>query len=85
MDTNVYTPAGPSVYGLSAGAPRTSVPSELHTVPAPSEGAAGSVGLVSLHNPLTWFAIIAAATLGLAAISTSVRVGPVKVSASAGK
>lgn len=36
-------------------------------------------------SPLFWFAALAAVTVGLIAASTSFRVGPVKVSASAGK
>lgn len=36
-------------------------------------------------NPLFWFAGLAAVTIGLIAVNTSVRVGPFKASAGAGK
>lgn len=39
----------------------------------------------SPDSPLFWFAAIFAATVGLAAASTSFRVGPVRASVSAGK
>ncbi|MGI8685121.1 MAG: hypothetical protein ACR2MO_08565 [Acidimicrobiales bacterium] len=36
-------------------------------------------------SPLFWFGLIAAATIGLVAASTQVRLGPLKASLSAGK
>lgn len=51
----------------------------------PGSVAAGSTSLTSLRNPLTWFAIFAAATFGLIGISSSARVGKARVRASIDK
>lgn len=56
-----------------------------------SSGGLGSAGIVSKaprtspEDPLFWFAVIAGVTLGLVGASTHLRVGPFKVSGSAGK
>lgn len=75
---------GPSQYGLGLG-PKTAAPTELNAVASPAAGAAAAGSLVSLHNPLTWFAVLAAVTLGLASVSTAVKAGPIKVAVGAGK
>jgi len=85
MDTAYYEPAGPARYHLRADAPLSSAQTELNAMATPAAGAAAAGSLLSLHNPLTWFGIIAAVTLGLAAVSTSVRVGPVKAGIAVGK
>lgn len=43
------------------------------------------VALWSPDNPLMWFGAIAAVTIGLMAVNASIRVGPFKASAGAGK
>ncbi|MFL6144532.1 MAG: hypothetical protein ACJ72N_22050 [Labedaea sp.] len=39
----------------------------------------------SPDSPLFWFGVVAALTFGLVAVSTSIRVGPARVSGSLGK
>lgn len=41
--------------------------------------------LLSVHNPLTWFAGILLVTVGAAGVAGSARVGPAKVAASLGQ
>lgn len=75
---------GTAKYGMPTLAPATA-----------TAGAGASNGIVATErgfsgrldpeNPMLWLLGIGAVTLGLVAASTSVRVGPVKVSASAGK
>ncbi len=85
MDTGFREPGGFARYHLSATGPLSSATTELNAMATPAVGAAAAGSLLSLHNPLTWFGIIAAVTFGLAAISTSVRVGPVKAGLQLGK
>ncbi len=67
------------------------VPDTARTSTAP--GIARSAGptshandpLWSPDNPLFWFGVIAAATFGLVAVSTSVRIGPGRASVKLGK
>lgn len=42
-------------------------------------------GLLNPRNPLFWFGVIAAASVGLMAYSTTARVGPVSASLDVGK
>ena len=72
-------------YGFQSYGPPTSAPSQLHSMATPIEGEAARASLTSIHNPLTWFGVLAAFTLGLAAVSTTVRVGPARVSGAVGK
>lgn len=44
-----------------------------------------STRLLSLRNPLTWFAIFAAATFGLVGLSSTTRVGPARANLKIGK
>lgn len=69
-------------YGLRSNAPATSVDSPLASVAghAPSD----VVAAWHLDSPLFWFGAIAAATFGLLAVTTSVRVGPAKAGVSLG-
>lgn len=65
------------------------------TVPAPIPGIGRSGGpaqsttavaqLTSLHNPLTWFALLAAVTFGLIGFSSSARVGKARARINIGK
>lgn len=72
---------GAAKYGLGVGQPLT------HDVHAASVGAvthaAQKVG--SLDNPMLWLLGIGAVTIGLVAVSTSVRIGPLHASLSGGK
>lgn len=46
---------------------------------------ANTSGFLSLRNPMTWFGIVAGATLGFIAFSSTVRVGKARTSVSIGK
>lgn len=52
---------------------------------APAAGPAGKQSPFSPSHPLFWFGVVAAASVGLMAYSTSVRVGPASASVSLGK
>lgn len=77
-------PAG-ARYQLTPNGPVSSTPTELATAVTPDEGGDASGKPWSPSSPLFWFGAIAAVTFGLMAVSTSVRVGSVKASVSAGK
>lgn len=85
MAASTWAPSGLSRYGLSSDGPATTAPSELHAVASPGVGDDAVGSLLNPANPLMWFGVIAALTLGFAAFSTSVRVGPVKGSIDLGK
>lgn len=51
----------------------------------PAASVQGSTSLVSLRNPLTWFALLAAATFGLVGFSSTARVGKARGRVSVGK
>jgi len=73
-------------YGGSFITPQkaTSDRSELPKVAAPTTFK-GAASPLSPSGPLFWIGIIAAASVGLMAYSTSVRVGPASASVSLGK
>jgi hypothetical protein len=80
-----WAPSGLSArYGAQLG-PGQPTPgqTELRAVRGPAAGD----DLPSFHpnGPLFWFGVIAAAAVGLMYASTTVRVGPVSASVSAGK
>lgn len=77
--------SGPGRYGLSPDGPLTTTPSELHAIPSPSQGAAAAGNPLDPSNPLFWFGAIALVTFGLAAFSTTVRVGKGQLSLAVGK
>lgn len=77
--------SGGSKYRLADDAPASPATTELNSVATPAAGAAAAASLLHPSNPLLTFFAIAAVTLGLAAFSTSVRVGPAKASVSLGK
>ncbi|OJV57952.1 MAG: hypothetical protein BGO38_06940 [Cellulomonas sp. 73-145] len=85
MDTSYFQPSGFGRFHLDAGTANVAAPTELNAVATPSEGAAAASAPWSPSNPLFWFGALAALTLGLAAVSTSVRVGPARASVSLGK
>jgi hypothetical protein len=58
--------------------------SPLVQVAGPAPAAKGAHSLWHPNSPLAWVGIILAGAVGLAAFSTTVRVGPVKASASVG-
>jgi hypothetical protein len=74
-----------SRYRLADDAPASTATTELNSVATPAAGAASAASLLHPSNPLMIFFAIAAVTLGLAAFSTSVRVGPAKAAISLGK
>lgn len=66
---------------LSPAAPPGPVGSGVH-----NGAVTGSrMGRLDAENPMLWLVGLGAVTLGLIAASTSVRLGPLRVSASAGK
>lgn len=69
-----WAPAGPDRYRLPDGPPSRTT-TELNAVPTPAAGAAAAASPLSPENPLFWFGVLGAATFGLMAFSTSVRVG----------
>jgi len=71
---------GPAKYGIDPSAPASNAPTSLASTVTPGEAEAAAGKLLSAHNPLTAFGVLAAITFGLMAFSTSVRVG--KTSAS---
>lgn len=78
--------AGPAEkYGGAFVAPQkaTSDRSELPKVAGPT--LAGSASPLSPSGPLFWVGVIVAASVGLMAYSTTVRVGPASASVSLGK
>lgn len=66
---------GPAKYGIDTSAPASNAPTALASVSTPSESAASASKVLSLDNPLTVWAGVAAVVFGLMAFSTSVRVG----------
>ena len=80
--TSWVIPSPASKYGLNPHAPATAVATELHSAAGPSPLDVAKPW--HADSPLFWFGAIAAATFGLLAVSTSVRVGPVRVTAAAG-
>lgn len=72
-----------SIYGATPQAPAWGVA-------APTAGMGtddlrtGWGAFVDPHNPVVWLGFILAATVGLAAVAGSARVGPVKVAAGLG-
>lgn len=80
-----------SVYSATgfAGAGHTAAPLEVPPAIASTAGPGrhdlSAQGLISLRNPLTIFGLFAAVTFGLIAVSSSVRVGKARASASIGR
>ncbi len=70
--------------GLAGGQPASRDASALPAVAGPS-AADVQVGPLHPDSPLFWFGLLAAATFGLMAFSTTVRVGPARLSAGVGK
>jgi hypothetical protein len=71
-------------YGLQVG-PRVATPTALNAVPSPALGAAAAGRVWSPSSPMFWFAAVILVAFGAAAVSTTVRVGPARVSAGVGK
>jgi hypothetical protein len=72
-----------SLYGATPQAPS-------YGVASPTQGMAtdtlvsGWKGLLDPNNPLIWFGVILAVTVGAAGVAGSVRLGKAKISASVG-
>lgn len=82
----MWEPSSPAArYGgsLLGSQPATPTATELTAVRGPAE--ADDTFAFHPTAPLFWFAAIAAAAVGLMYASTTVRVGPVSASVSAGK
>ena len=71
--------------GAFAGAPAaTRDDSPLTQVAGPAPSGVGVGKLLHVQNPLFWVGVVIAGAVGLAAASTTVRVGPASVKASLG-
>ncbi|MCL1872158.1 MAG: hypothetical protein FWF90_17350 [Promicromonosporaceae bacterium] len=81
----VYAPTGPARYGLNTAGPKSNATTELNAMATPADGVAKTGGLLSPSNPLFWFGVVAAVTLGLASVSTSVRAGDASAAFKVGK
>jgi len=66
---------GPAKFGMDPFAAASNAPTALASTVTPSERDQAAAKVLSTHNPLTAFAVLAAVTFGLMAFSTSVRVG----------
>lgn len=79
-------PSPASKYGASfmTPAPATKDDSPLVQVAGPAPAAKGSHSVWHPNSPLMWVGVIIAGAVGLAAFSTTVRVGPARASASIG-
>jgi hypothetical protein len=75
---------GPAKYGIDPSAPAANAPTALSSTVTPSEKAQAAGQLLSPHNPLFAFGVLAAVTFGLMAFSTSVRVGKTSASLNLG-
>jgi hypothetical protein len=86
MDVMTLIPSPAAKYGGSLAAPSTSVSDTASPLPAVAGPSLSQVA-PAWHpdSPLFWFGLIAAAAVGFAFASTTVRVGPVKAAASVGK
>jgi hypothetical protein len=62
-----------------------SQPPSIGRSTGPGSVAASTTSLTSIRNPVTWFAVFAAATFGLIGFSSSARVGKARVKANLGK
>lgn len=67
-----------------AAAPAETLASPLHTN-APAQGVQGIARGLSPQSPTFWLLTLAAATMGLAGVSTSGHLGPIRASLKAGK
>ena len=84
MDAAWLSSAGGKYGGsLARPAPVDHSGEHLAAVAGPAEGDRVHP-LVSVHSPLMWLAVLAAATVGLASYSTSVKAGPVSASVKVG-
>lgn len=81
---SAWAPTGPARFGLSQG-PTHSAQTELTAVATPGTAGQSQGKVISTDNPLFWFGILGAATFGLMAFSTTVRVGPATASVGLGK
>jgi hypothetical protein len=77
----VYTAA--SLYGATPQAPSYGVASPTQAL-ATDEIKTGWKGLLDPQNPLLWFGVVLAVTVGAAGVAGSVRLGKAKLSASVG-
>jgi hypothetical protein len=70
-----------SLYGATPQAPSYGVAAPTQTM-ATDDMASGVRGLVDPNNPLFWFGVVLAVTLGAVGVAGSVRLGKAKLSAS---
>jgi len=88
MPTSTWAVPSPAAkYGgafMTPGAPATRDDTPLVQIAGPAPEATGMHSVWHPNSPLMWVGVILAGAVGLAAFSTTVRVGPVKASASVG-
>jgi len=73
-----------TLYGCTPQAPSYGVAAPTQTM-ATDDLVTGWRGLVDPGNPLMWFGVVLAATIGLASVAGSVRLGRAKLTASLGQ
>ncbi|MEV4557791.1 hypothetical protein AB0K51_12415 [Kitasatospora sp. NPDC049285] len=79
------SPSPTAKYGMGFASPSaTRDDTPLAQVAGPAPAAKGTTQLLHPNNPMFWVGALLLGAFGLAAVSTSVRVGPVKVSGSLG-
>lgn len=76
-------PAAGAKFNMRTGT--TPATTELNAIATPVAGAVAESHIWNPANPLFWVLAIVATTCGLAAVSTTVRVGPASGSVSVGK
>lgn len=79
-------PSPASKYGgaFVTASPATKDDSPLVQVAGPAPAAKGQTSLLHPNSPLMWVGVILAGAVGLAAFSTTVRVGPARAGVSVG-
>jgi hypothetical protein len=84
--TDQWSPAAAGdKFNMPTGSGAKASTTELNAISSPVAGADAETKLWHPSNPLFWLGGIMAVTFGLAAVSTTVRVGPASVSGKLGK
>lgn len=85
-DATWAVPSPAAKYGgaFVSPSPATKDDTPLVQVAGPAPAAKGANSVWHLNSPLAWVGLFLAGAVGLAAFSTTVRVGPARVSAAVG-
>jgi len=87
MSPTWAVPSPASKYGAAFMTPNAATKdnSPLVQIAGPAPAAHGATSMWHPNSPLTWVGVVLAGAVGLAAFSTTVRVGPVRAGASVGR